>query len=71
MTETVEFKISKPNTRWEDTPVFGKLEVENSKRAAEIADNLSTMTGREVRWNWERSPQGHYVGRNVKEEVVD
>jgi hypothetical protein len=37
-----------------------ELEAINDIQCSEIAAKLANITNREVRWNWEGSPQGHY-----------
>ena len=64
-----EFKIRVPLALFKDTPVIARFEYDTTEshddaaeqatdRAAEIADAVE----REVRWNWQGSHQGHYVG---------
>lgn len=64
----IEMKIQGPKgTRWEDQPVYAKIEltdVVTRGRAETIADeiglSLANHYGCQTRWNWEEIGQGHY-----------
>ena len=66
MKETAEFKIFL-SIDWQNTPVvcsreFEGRDLKSLTYAIKLhAGSLATLTGREVRWNWSGSPQGHYA----------
>ena len=70
MTEikTVVFKIYTDGLSWEDTPIHQTHRVfENDLDLIhQYASTISTIRETEVRWNWEGSEQGHYVGSHLK-----
>ena len=65
----IEFKISNPDLRWENTTIFARVNAwrwsdnrdERTAFANEVARFFSDVFGREIRWNYEGSLQGHYV----------
>ncbi len=56
----IEFKYSKKNTRWEDTPVEFTLDT-TAGAAQLIAKKLANQKQAVIRWNYKGSPQGHYT----------
>lgn len=62
--EIVEYKVKEQGTRWEDTPVFlsDPCHAGGVENANLFATFLSRCHGAEVRWNYQDSSQGHYVG---------
>lgn len=71
-----EFKINQTGIPWEDIPVTERLNVEdidyvfdNEKvcnAANSFAQTLADKHQQEVRWNWQGSYQGHYIGGEYK-----
>ena len=65
--DTAEFRIAVQMTDWNDTPVIcEKLFTEDNDdtldKAADLhAARIVNIVGREVRWNWRGSSQGHYI----------
>lgn len=62
MIDTVIFKAKVSGVSWEETEPIGFMRW-NDEKTTELcgfAYNLSRVLGREVRWNWQNSPQGHY-----------
>ena len=56
----IQFKASKKNTSWEDTPAFHAgdyTDAEANKLAKRLANALRTT----IRWNYTGSLQGHYT----------
>lgn len=68
ITEIAEFRIRIPDTSWEDTPAISMLTTKSMSKgscriqAHDHAKAIASLVKREVRWNWQGSPQGHYVG---------
>lgn len=56
----IEFKTSKKNTRWEDTPIEFAL-LTTAGAAQLIAKKLANKKQAVIRWNYKGSPQGHYI----------
>ena len=68
-----EFKIRIPLTKWEDTPVIACFACDNgglyqvaTEQAIDKAIEIADAVEREVRWNFQGSPQGHYVGSRYR-----
>jgi len=62
--EEVEFKVRHRNNlnfKWEDIEISHAGEYISSDRIMEDALLISKVTGKEVRWNYKDSLQGHYV----------
>ena len=62
MRKLAEFKVRIPNTKWENTPVVARLACDGTEGANERARRIAAAVEREVRWNWEGTVQGHYIG---------
>ena len=58
----VKFRTREPGQAWGSTPPIWKYCFENAEQANAAARTLANFLGREVRWNWEGSYQGHYIG---------
>ena len=61
--ETIEFKTKNPGESWEASPIIysKKYAVNQAKRIDEDAYLMSGVLGKQIRWNFEGSPQGHYI----------
>ncbi len=63
-----QYKIQLPDTPWKDSPIIAEFEIhapniEAATPSAKIHGiEIAYAVDREVRWNWEGSRQGHYVG---------
>lgn len=61
MTEIIEYKVqTDPWTPWEELPVAFTTRVVNRDEASDFGYELSKATGKEVRWSYTWSNQGHY-----------
>ncbi len=57
-----EFKIETPGQTWEQTGIIKMACYKDSRTASKLASELADEHKAEVRWNWQGSLQGHYVG---------
>lgn len=65
--QKIEFKIQNLHRNWETTPVSITIEGGMERSLIDrIAMLLSQVRGREVRWNYAGSPQGHYKDAEKK-----
>jgi hypothetical protein len=67
----VNFKVKEAGVRWEDLQVFrsGNYPEDGVPKIRRYARDLANRFGREVRWNWLLSKQGHYVSPTKKKET--
>ena len=70
-----QYKIRLPGVSWEDTPIVAEYNFSGAPTAgvtissAKVrAVRIAWAVEREVRWSWEGSDQGHYVGAIFSEE---
>ncbi len=67
--QKIEFKIQNLHRNWETTPASITIEGGMERSLIDrIAMLLSQVRGREVRWNYAGSPQGHY--KNTEKEEL-
>lgn len=58
----IEVKVHDPNKSWEETPVKVKAHVLSRDEAYVFCEAISKAYKTEVRWNYEGSFNGTYVG---------
>ena len=58
--DVVEIKIKEKGKPWEEIPVALSLTLTSNEEAIALCQNIADTIGKEVRWNWARSYQGHY-----------
>ena len=56
----IEFKTSKKNTSWEETPTFHAGDYTDAE-ANKLAKRLANALHATIRWNYAGVFQGHYV----------
>ena len=68
-----EYKIRVSLTEWKNTPVIARFACDITvshddavDQATEHAVDIADTVEREVRWNWQGSLQGHYVGSGYR-----
>ena len=61
MAELAEFKVQVDGQSWEETEVTWQDLYDDNFWACYAAQCAAQLTGRQIRWNWVGSLQGHYA----------
>lgn len=64
--DAVEIKIKEQGKAWEEISVSVRLSMRDNAEASTICQNIADTMGKEVRWNWVWSSQGHYHMSNSR-----
>lgn len=64
--DMVEIKIKEKGKTWEETPVSIKMSAIDASEVHSICQNIADTMGKQVRWNWGWSYQGHYLMPNSR-----
>lgn len=69
--ERIEFKINRPRTSWEETPVTHSMLRATKAEAQAAAQEIANKYQRVIRWNVAGSYQGHYTHPNTTKEAKE